>query len=212
MADPIAVPTGKPGELFIPGLGRTLQQVEWREDDVYDSVTRASGAVTAGAELVVFRDLTNKNLPHTNLDQTRKIKANSEFIISRIGVVIAQAFSNTLVALPDILKVAYAGTLTFKIGDRLVTEGPLWKYQTGYGLTGGSTETNVSTVTTGVPSAAAAPQFLVAQTVSDKDTLNATVDFKDDVWITNTSAMPTLAGRTVFTVIAHGLIKKPSGS
>ena len=212
MANEIAVPTGKPGELFIPALGRTIQQIEWREDDVYDSVTQASGAITAGTELVLFRDLTNKNLPHTNLTQARKIKANSEFIISRVGVVIAQAFSNTLVALPDILKVAYAGTLTFQIGDRLVTEGPLWKYQTGYGITGGSTETNVSTATTGVPSAAAAPQMLVAQSVSDKDDLVGTINFKGDTWVTGTSAMPTTAGRTVFTVVAHGLIKKPQGA
>lgn len=204
-------PTGNPGELALPD-GRVIKLVEWREGDFWDSVTQGSGAVTAGTSLELFRDLTNKNLQATNLRVPRNIPAQSEFIMNRIGVVIAQAFSNTLVVVSDILKCAYDGSLTFKINDRLIEEGPLFKFQTGYGVTGGTTENNVSLATTGVASAAAAPQLLVAQNVNDKDDLQGTIDFKNDIWITGSSVMPTLTGRVVFTCMLHGFIKKPQGA
>lgn len=205
-------PTKTAGEYFIPALNKTIQLVEWREDDFYDTVTRTAGAVTAGTSLVLFRDLASKNIQHCNLRTQRRIPSGSEFIINRIGVVIQQCFSNTLVALGDILKCAYDASLTFKINDRLVTEGPLFKFSTGYGVVGSSTENNVTIATTGVASAAAAPQLLVAQPVNDKDDLNGTIDFLDDTWITNAAVMPTLAGRVTLQCMLHGLVKKASGS
>ena len=209
---PFAQPTGKPGELFFPALGKTIKLVEWREGDFYDSVTQASGAISAGTSIELFRDLANKNIQHANLRTARRIPANSEFIMNRIGLVIAQAFSDTVPVYSDIAKAAYAGSLTFKINDRLVSEGPLVVYQSGYGLSGNTTANNTSIVTTGVPSAAAAPQLLVAQNVSEDDDLQGTVDFKNDIWITASSVMPTLAGRLVFTCFLHGFIKKAQGS
>jgi len=207
-----AVPTGKAGELFIPSLGRTIKLIEWREGDFYDHVTQASGTVTAGTSLELFRDLANKNLQHTNLRVARRIPANSELIMNRIGVLIAQAFSDTVVNGDDILKVAYNGSLTFKINDRLVSEGPIVLYQSGYGMTGATTMNNRAPYTTGVPSAAAAPQLLVAQSVIEDDDLQATVDFKNDTWITGSSVMFTLAGRVLIGCFLHGFIKKAQGA
>mgnify|MGYP001611208576 CR=1 FL=1 len=211
-AMPIAQPTGRAGELYIPSLGRTIKLIEWRDGDFDDSVPPASGAVSAGTSLELFRDLANKNLQHSNLRTARHIPANSELIMNRVGVVIAQAFSNTITDGGDILKVAYAATLTFKINDRLVSEGPLFMYQSGYGMAGSTTRNNEAVYTTGVPSAAAAPQLLVAQSVIEPDDLQGTVDFKNDIWITTSSVMPTLTGRVVVTNSLHGFIKKASGS
>lgn len=205
-------PTKNAGEFFIPALGRTVQLIEWREDDYYDTVSQAAGAISAGTSLELFRDLTSKNLQHCNLKTARRIPAGSEFVMSRIGVLILQAYSNSVQSLANILKVAYAGTLTFKVNDRLVLEGPLYKLATGYGMAGSTTETGASLVTTGVPSAAAAPQLLVAQPVKDDDDLNGTIDFKSDSWITGSAVMPTTATyATLFTCLLHGLIKKPQG-
>lgn len=213
MADvPFAQSTGNPGELHFPALGKTIRLVEWREGDFYDSVTRASGAVTAGTSLELFRDLSNKNLQHANLKTPRRIPSNSEFIMNRVGVVIAQAFSNTVTDGDDIMKVAYAGSLTFQINDRLISQGPLIAYQTGYGMSGATTRNNATVLTTGIASAAAAPQLLVAQSVGDKDDLGATIDFKDDIWITASSVMFVLTGRIVAILFCHGFIKKPQGS
>lgn len=211
MANEIVQQTGKAGELYIPALGQTVRLVEWREDSYRDSVSQDAGAITQGLTLDLFRDLTNKNVQHCNLKTQRRIPSGSTFVLNRIGVLIAQAFSNTIVALDDILKVAYDGVLTFKINDRLVAEGPLVNFPSGYGMVGSTTANDRSLVTTSVASPAAAPNLLVAQTVTDTDDLNGEIVFKDDKWITGSSVMPTLAGRVVITADLHGLIKKPQG-
>jgi len=212
MAEPFVKPTGNPGELSFPALGKTIKLVEWREGDFYDSVTRTSGAITAGTSLELFRDLSNKNLAHANLKTPRRIPSNSEFIMNRVGVLICQAFSNTIATGSDVMKAAYGGHLTFNINDRLVSQGPLVTYQTGYGITGFTTANNTQALTTGVASAAAAPQLLVAQNVTPNDDLGATIEFRDDAWITGSSVMPTLTDRLVFTLYLHGFIKKAQGS
>jgi hypothetical protein len=203
--------TGNAGEYQLAD-GRVIKLVEWREGDFTDSVTQASGAVTAGTSLELFRDLANKNLQHSNLKKARNIPSQSELIMNRVGVLIAQAFSNTLPPLSDIVKIAYAASLSFKINDRLIIEGALFMFQSGYGMAGSTTENNVSLVTTGVPSAAAAPQLLVAQNIGDQDSLEGTIDFKNDIWITGSSVMLTLTARNVVTVALHGFVKKPSGA
>jgi hypothetical protein len=211
MASPVAVPTGEAGELFIPALGKKIKQVEWREDDFYDTVQTDAVTPTAGSQLEFFRDLSNKNLQHTNLKTQRRIPAGSEFILTRIGIVPCQALANTLLTDADIVKLAYAATLTFKINDRLISEGPVVKYQSGMGVTGSTTRTDTGVVTIGLPSAAAAPNLLVAQTIKDDDDLVATLEFKNNSWINGGSTMPTFSTRPGVILMLHGLIKKPQG-
>lgn len=206
------------GTLFIPALNRTIKLVEWREDDFYDTVvvgttgdvTAAAALLTAGASFEFFRDLANKNLPHTNLKTARRIPAGSEFIMSRIGVVPNQAYGNNLVTDDAIIKLAFACTLTFKINDRLVSEGPLYKYQSGYGVTGSTTRNATGVVTIGVPSAAAAPTLMVAQPVQDDDDLMGTIDVKSNTWTSANAVLPTVVA-TGITLMLHGYIKKPQG-
>lgn len=214
MANPIAQAGREAGSLFIPALGKAIKLVEWREDDFYDTVVTgdvsvAAAAITAGSSLEFFRDLANKNLQHTNLRTQRRIPAGSEFIMSRIGVLPNQAFGNVMPSPTDITKHAYAATLSFKINDRLVSEGPLYKYQSGYGVTGSTTENSSGLVTIGVPSAAAAPNLMVAQPVQDDDDLVATVDYRSVGWATG-AAMPTVKAIGI-TLTLHGFIKKPQG-
>lgn len=211
MATPIVTPGQNAGELVIPSLGKTIKLVEWREDDFYDTVQPSGVSPTAGSSLEFFRDLNSKNIQHTNLKTPRRIPAGSEFILTRIGVVPNQALGDTLLTDSDIVKLAYAASLTFKINDRLISEGPLYKFQSGYGVQGSTTRTTTGVVTLGVPSAAAAPNLLVAQTIKDDDDLQATLDFKDNGWINGGSAMPTFSARPGVTLMLHGLIKKPQG-
>lgn len=206
-------PTGNAGEYMIPELGnKKIRLIDWREDDLFDVVAQPSGAVTAGTSLEYFRDLSNKNLQHTNLRTPRRIPSQSEFILQRVGVVLAQAYSNTVSNAADLIKAAYAATLTFKINDRVVTEGPLFKFQSGYGMQGTSTETTTSIVTTGVPSSAAAPRLLVEQVITDSADLMGTIDFKSDSWITGSAVMPTFANKVLVQLMLHGLWKRPSNA
>lgn len=217
----LATPGKDPGTLNIPALGRTIKLVEWREDDFYDTVSNgdpsAAAAITlAGSSYEFFRDLANKNLQHTNLRTPRRIPAGSEFIMARIGVVPNQAIGNVVMLPSDLVKYAYAATLSFKINDRLITEGPLYKYQSGYGVTGGffpalaaGVQAEAGLATIGVPSAAAAPNLMVAQPVADDDDLQGTIDLRSVSWVTG-AVMPTVV-RGAFTLTLHGFIKKPQG-
>lgn len=202
------------GTLYIPALGKAIKLVEWREDDFFDSVStgavNAGSTPTAGTSLEFFRDLANKNLQHTNLRTPRRIPAGSEFIMSRIGILPAQAQGNVVYLPSDIVKAAYGVTLTFKINDRLVSEGPLFKYQSGYGVTGSTTENAAGLATIGVASAAAAPNLMVAQPIMDDDDLVATVDFRAASWLTG-YAQPTFSAGLTITLALHGFIKKPQG-
>ena len=213
------------GTLYIPALGKEIKLVEWREDDFYDTVvtgdvSAVAAIIAAGTSLEFFRDLANKNLQHTNLRTQRRIPAGSEFIMSRIGVLPNQAFGSVMVEVPDFVKHVYAATLTFKINDRLVSEGPLYKYQSGYGVAGQAALTtaglalaglgnSVGLPTIGVPSAAAAPNLMVAQPVMDDDDLVATIDYKSVSWATG-AVMPTVKAIGI-TLSLHGFIKKPQG-
>lgn len=209
MANPVVQAGANPGELFIPSLNQTITLVEWREDDFYDTV-EVPTTPTVGKKFEFFRDIQNKNLQHTNLKTQRNIPSGSQFILTRIGVLLHQANGDTVVKDTDIIKLAYAASLSFKINDRLISEGPVVKYQSGLGVSGSTTQTATGVVTVGVPSAAAAPSLLVAQTISSDDDLQGTLSFEDNAWRAAGSGMPTLSAATLASLYLHGLIKKPA--
>lgn len=209
MAFELIVPTGEAGVYEIPALGRKVKLVEWKEDDYYDSVFQLAGAIAAGTQLEFFRDLANKNLQHTNLARSRNINAGDELVMSRIGLHVAQSVGVLISFGDDINMIAHTGSFTMKIGKtRIIAEGPVYKYQSGLGVTGSTTDTDRSYVTLGVPSAAAAPQLLVAQPVSDKDDLYGTLAFLNAAWVTGYT-VPTLNQVSVITAFLHGLINSP---
>lgn len=198
-----------PGVISVPALGKSFKLTESREDDIYDSVTRASGS-TENATLELFRDVTNKYLQHTNLQTPRRINAESEMALTRVGIHVRQAVGDTVTDPEDVVKILDAATLAFKINDRLVTEGPLMKYQPGIGAAGVSQRTNAGIVTNGVASAAAAPSLLVPQPISDKDDLKGQVAFPAGTWISGFTAA-SLANTNVISCFLHGIIKAPLG-
>lgn len=218
-AAPVAVPTQNPGELYIPALGKTIQQIEWREDDLYDTVAQPSGLITAGAELDLFINLQGKQLQHTNLKKQSSIPANNQVVVSRIGVHINQALGNTLPTDNDIIAMAHAGVLQFAVNGRLITQRPLHTYQSGYGMTGSTTRNATGVVTTGVPSAAAAPSLYVAQPVTDNDDITGSVTFPQINWLTTNTdgaivgtTLPSPATAVAMTCFLHGIIRKPQGA
>lgn len=210
MASNIAVPGKDPGEVFIPALGKTFKQVELREDDVYDTVETGTSTINTGTELVVFRDLTNKNEQHTNLNTARRIQAGDEVAVFRVGVHPREATGNTLPAFDDYRKVIGNAQLELKFNRRLITSGPLIKYPSGYGMSGISDASGATGVSIGVPSVAAAPTLFVPQQLKDDDDLNAKIRFPDAAWATSYGA-PVLSGRLLLSVFLHGVMKAPLG-
>jgi hypothetical protein len=67
------------------------------------------------------------------------------------------------------------------------------------------------TLTSGVPSAAAAPQLLVVQPIADDDDLNGEIKFFDNSWLPGGSSLPTTALVSGYTIYLHGVVKSPLG-
>lgn len=215
MNQQIAVPTGNPGELFIPALGKKFQQVELREDDVYDTVQVATGPVTAGTEYEFFRDLQNKNEQHTNLPQARRIQAGDEVAVFRIGLYPRNRLGATPAAMGDILQIVDNAHFILKFNRRVITDGPALKYPTGYGVSGFSNTAAAvgqEAVSLGVPSIAAAPTLFVPQQLKDNDDIICKLRFPAAAWATNYND-PSLAGAdgVAMTTFLRGVIKSPLG-
>ena len=210
MAEMSVIPVpGKPGHLFVPSTGKTVIQTEIREDDFFDSVEFASGSQSAGTSQDVFKDQSSKKSVDTNLTTTRRIPANNRFMMSRVGVHVRQINGNTQVLGADILKAYECLSMDFKLNQRLVTEGPLLKYQSGYGVIGSFNNSG----TLGVASQAAAPRLKQAQPVSDEDDLNVIIESKARSWLAVAGDQtPTFAGNVVVSVYARGDIEKPLGT
>lgn len=210
----VAIPTDKAGELFIPALGKKVQQVELREDDVYDTV-QIAGAIAAGTEYEFFRDIQNKNEQHTNIPQSRRIQAGDEVAVFRIGVHVRGALGTANASTVDIKAVLENGQLDLRFNRRIITSGPAIKFPSGYGLSGFSQETvaaGVNAVSNGVPSVAAAPTLFVPQQLKDNDDIVCKLRFPSASWAASYTA-PTVAaapGLAVSTFL-RGVIKSPLG-
>lgn len=221
MAQDIAVPTGKAGELFIPALGKAFMQVELREDDVYDTVQvhgagDAPGAIAAGTEFEFFRDLQNKNEQHTNLPQPRRIQAGDEVAVFRIGLYPRNKCGSVHVVGADILQVVENAQLDVRFNRRIITSGPALKYPSGYGVSGfsdlGAASVGNQALSIGVPSVAAAPTLFVPQQLRDNDDIVAKLRFPNAAWL-NDYVVPTttsVAGIPM-TLFFRGVIKSPLG-
>jgi hypothetical protein len=205
----MAVQQVKPGEFFIQELGRSIRITDVRQDDFYDTVAVAAGAISAGTEVKFFDSISSKNRQHTNITTARRIPGRNRFNLLRVGLHIRQAAGNTLALAADMLKIYDAGALKFNINTRLVTEGPLLKYQSGYGATGQTTENAVSLITLGTANQAAAPKFLAAQPINDQDDLDAAIRFDQVTGWDSAVAMPTTVARSHVSCFLFGIIEKP---
>lgn len=218
----IAVPTGNPGELFIPALGKKFQQVELREDDVYDTILVPVGAQAAGTEYEFFRDLQNKNEQHTNLPQARRIQAGDEVAVFRIGLYPRNKVGATHVPVNDIAQIVENAHFVLKFNRRVIADGPALKFPTGYGMSGmsdlGAATPGNQFASVGVPSIAAAPTLFVPQQLKDNDDIICKLRFPGASWVDAANGaggytVPTLTGADGCPVstFLRGVIKSPLG-
>ena len=218
MAQRVAIPVkGKPGTMFIPAIGKEVTQIDSREDDIYDSVGLPSGSTATGTERKWFDSLSDKNKQHTNLSKSHRILGGHELSLTRIGVAVRSLTGNAaVIGINDVKRILENGACDFQIGKRDIGEGPAIKFQSGYGLAGGTVETANNVVSNGVPSAAAAPTLAVPQDVSEDDDIYGRIVFPDASWLTTALwgtayATFTLDVRLVVTNYWHGIVRKPLG-
>ena len=211
--------TDETGVYEIEGLGTKIRLLEWRAGSFYDTVCFFTGAQNPGTQQFLFQNLQNKNRQFTNLDNNAgRLPALNELITNRVGAHILQSFGDAVTADADIIKVAHASYMRVSVNQtRIIFDQPLYTAQSGYGITGSTTRNNTGVVTVGVPSAAAAPQLLVAQPIGPNDSIgtDSYIVLYANSWAVNgagvtVGGMPTLAGNVPVTVFLDGLIKKPA--
>ena len=197
----------KPGQFFIPSLGKYINIVEWRVGDRYDTAVTASGAITAGTQKTFFRDLTNKDLNDANFPQPKRILGTGEeMVLERVGVYFPLAVGNTQVVPPDIKKAADGSYVELKVNRDQVAAGPAVHFPSGYGLAGQTTDNAQGIVTNGIASSAAAQKLAREQELTPNSEVDGVLTYFDHLW--DTTNMATLAGKVWTRVVLHGLIKE----
>ena len=210
--------TDETGVYEVEGLGTTIRLLEWRAGSFYDTVSFNSGAQTPGTIAQLFQNLNNKSRQDTNLDNNAgRLPALNELICNRVGGLIKQAFGSTLALDGDIIQLAYAAYMRVSVNQtRIIFDAPLVTAQSGYGVTGSTTRNATGIATTGVPSAAAAPQLLVAQPIGPNDSIgtDSFINLPPNLWASQvsppTSSMPNFTNQMFVTVFLDGLVKKPA--
>ena len=210
--------TDETGVYEIEGLGTKIRLLEWRAGSFYDSLQFQQGLQQAGSQQQLFQNLQNKNRQFSNLDNNAgRLPALNELITNRVGAHLLQAFGNTVINDADIIKFAHAAYMRVSVNQtRLIFDAPLYTAQSGYGVQGSTTRNSTGVVTVGVPSAAAAPQLLVAQPIGPNDSIgtDSYVTLYNNNWITGSNpvggVLPTFDTSVFATIFLDGLVKKPA--
>lgn len=206
---PTLVPIpGEAGWYFVPELKKKVQILEAYEGAKYDTVRQASGAITAGTRLVLFRNLTDKDEGDINFTTQRRLAAGEVMLADFVFVDVQGAFGNTIVLPRDIKKALYGGLLTIKINKSVVASGPLVMFPGGFGLAGSTTENDAGIVANGVPSPAAVRKLARPQELTEKHDWDGEVRFDDHVW--DATNMPTLTGKVHIKAGMYGSISAPA--
>ena len=185
---------GKPGWFLDPNTGKEVFIGQTREDDKYDTIALSNdataGNVPAGTTAEFFRDINGKDLLDTNFKTPRRLNAQEAMIVRRIGAYVPHAVGAILVAQEDFKLIYENSSLVIKVNGQTISEGPLVKYQSGYGLAGAigtaaNTVVGTESITTnGVPSTAAALWLKVPQLLTDEYDVEATLRFDRRQWLT----------------------------
>jgi hypothetical protein len=196
---------GRPGKFLETGTGQVIDISDYREDDKYDTVALPTGAVTAGQELILFRDVANKRDIDTNFSQQSRLSAGEEMIIDRVG----------LTAPSDIKKLAECAFYRVEVNRLLLIEGPAIKFPSGYGLYGNTVENNQGIVSIGVPATASAAKLIKTQLITASHEVQGFLRFLDRNWAATevpvvADRLPVFATPLFVTGWLHGLIKTAS--
>ena len=202
---------GKAGTFVVPQTGKVIKLVEWREDNLYDTVNLQSGTTStaAGTELLYFDSLANKKKRDTNLNKAHAIPAGWEMVITRIGFYFHLTTGNTEATPADAKKVYEGASILSQINETVIADGWVLGYQIGIGMAGQTNETGQGVISPGVASIGAAPVLLVPQEVNDGHDIRATLRFDNNSWTTTSFTQPSLSVGATAKHIFRGFIKRP---
>lgn len=215
---------GNPGRFLDTSTGQVLNIAEYREDDKYDSVFLPGEGteITFGTQYIFFRDITSKQKIDCNFTQQSRLSAGEEMVVDRIGLyprhTIAGSGSLLAGADADIIRIAEDGFFRVEVNSILLSEGPAFKYASGYGINGQPDPTGTNnTIGIGVASTAAAAKLVKTQVLSNKYEVIGYLTFYDRSWILDEPSFPekgeigplsfVSSPGIIVTAFLHGLIK-----
>jgi len=169
-------PTGKPGELFIEGVG-VRKFADMRQDVIYDRVQITPAAIPAGTDFVYFRDIQGKTRQDTNMSQSSRLPEGQEAIVYRMNVMPQADMDEADIRL--FCAGAYAEAIMDD--DLRIKSGPVVTFPSAYGTYGNEqTTTNLATVgviTNGVPSPGANPRMMIPVYLAENRTFRFDIKF-----------------------------------
>jgi hypothetical protein len=206
--------TGVPGQYYIEGYGSVTFD-QWRTADLRDTVQIGGTSITASTQIELFINVQNK-LPIDNNfgNNAGRIPAQTEYIVNRIGVLPLQALLNDVPNGQDIVKFVYGAYVKVLANiDRVIEEGPIWRFPSGYGVSGATTENNKAYVTNGPLGSAQVRELLIAQKLGANDQLSGFIQFPARSWATVASGFPiTFSVNVAVCTTMEGLQKKGAGA
>ena len=168
--------TGKPGELFIEGVG-VRKFADMRQDIIYDRVLFTPAAIPAGTDFVYYRDIQGKTRQDTNMSQSSRLPEGQEAIVYRMNVM-PQADMDEA----DVRLICAQGYAEAILDDDLrIKSGPVVTFPSAWGTYGNEqTTTNLATVgvmTNGVPSPGANPRLMIPVYLAENRTFRFDIKF-----------------------------------
>jgi len=190
--------TGKPGEIYIPGVG-VRKFADIRQDWIYDRVAHGA-AIAAGDIYVYFRDTQNKNEQDTSMSQQSRLPEGTEAVVFRVNIM-PQADE----AYDDHRLIIGGATGKFILDENnVVMQGPCACFGSAYGLYGAEQTTqnltSVGVINNGVPSPGAQPRMVIPQYISMNRTFRFEIVYR---------TLVTLSAATFVYVILDVLITRP---
>lgn len=210
---------GQPGLFRDTDTGQVVNIRDFRESDKYDSIIiPAQETITTGTEIVFFNDVQGKRETDSNIKTPRKLSAGESMVLDRIGLYFRLAVGDSVSSARDIIKVAENSYYRLTINEILQDEGPAIKFPSGYGLSGNTTENNLSIVSLGVAATASASRLIKKQMLNQNHELNGLLRFDARNGWTNSSnpagfagvvnvVQPTLSNPLIVTNYLHGLVR-----
>ncbi len=219
---------GSPGRFLDTATGSVLNISEYREDDKYDTIFIPGNTdIDFGTQYIFFRDITSKRPIDCNFTQQSRLSAGEEMVIDRIGLYPRHTISSGGYSMPsgldwDIVRIAENGFFRVEVNQILLSEGPAYKYSSGYGINGfpadagGGTSDGCNTIGIGVPSTAAAAKLVKTQVLTNKYEVIGYLIFHNHDWILDEPDCPISAisplklnalDGVLVTAFLHGLIK-----
>lgn len=189
------------GLFYIAQLGRALALSRIFQNAFYDlvpysTIAGATLGTRGNANRIFFSNVASKPRHHTNLMQDRKIPNSFGFNLLRVGIHVAQQFNNYRPLGKVSLAIYNETFFKFELDSgNVITEGPTFRYQSGYGQTGSMqvppanaltdtamTGADGALLTNGLPSGAMAPTYYAAQPITDRHDLIASLKYEAPAW------------------------------